>query len=144
MRISRVLRFGAALVLSLAGAALAEAAGRRLTASDVLQVNVVNQAELNTLVRIEPDGTISLPYVGRIRAAGLTEDELKDRVTRALVKAEVVKDPQVLIEVTTFGTQVSVLGAVDNPDRSRWIGRRRLYKYCRGRAASRRKQEPIR
>ena len=115
MRISRVLRFGAALVLSLAGAALAEAAGRRLTASDVLQVNVVNQAELNTLVRIEPDGTISLPYVGRIRAAGLTEDELKDRVTRALVKAEVVKDPQVLIEVTTFGTQVSVLGAVGQP-----------------------------
>ena len=81
----------------------------------MLQVNVVNQAELNTVVRIEPDGTISLPYIGRIRAAGLTEDQLKDRVTRALEKAEVVKNPQVLIEVTTFGTQVSVLGAVGQP-----------------------------
>jgi polysaccharide export outer membrane protein len=95
--------------------ALARADGRRLTTNDVLQVNVVNQSELNTAVRIEPDGTIALPYVGRIRAAGLTEDQLKARITSALKSKDVVKDPQVLVEVTSFGTQVSVLGAVGTP-----------------------------
>jgi polysaccharide export outer membrane protein len=86
-----------------------------LTVGDVLQVNVVNQSELNASVRVEPDGTISLPYVGRIKAAGLTEDKLKQIITAALRKADVVKEPQVLVEVTTFGTEVSVLGAVGLP-----------------------------
>jgi polysaccharide export outer membrane protein len=92
-----------------------DAAGRLLTAGDVLQVNVVNQAELNTAARIEPDGTIALPYVGRIKAAGLTQDQLRQQITAALKKADVVKDPQVLVELTTFGTQVSVLGEVGLP-----------------------------
>ncbi len=91
------------------------AGGRLLVPSDVLQVSVVNQAELNTVVRIGPDGTIALPYIGRIRAAGLTEDQLKARVTAGLRRADVIKNPQVLIEVTNFGTQVSVTGAVGSP-----------------------------
>jgi polysaccharide biosynthesis/export protein len=111
-----ICRFGAtALLLGCLFIGSADAAGRRLTTSDVLQINVVNQAELNSMVRIEPDGTISFPYVGRIVAAGLTEDELKAKITIALTKADVVKNPQVLVELTTFGTQVSVLGAVGQP-----------------------------
>ena len=111
-----IVRFGAAvLLLGWLCSGSAHAAGRLLTTSDVLQINVVNQSELNTVVRIEPDGTISYPYVGRIVAAGLTEDQLRARITTALEKADVVKNPQVLIELTTFGTQVSVLGAVGTP-----------------------------
>ena len=113
----RLLHFfiGALFAATLSGIGFADAAGRVLTAGDVLQVNVVNQAELNTTARIEPDGTLSLPYVGRIKAAGLTEDQLRQQITAALKKADVVKDPQVLVELTTFGTQVSVLGEVGLP-----------------------------
>lgn len=100
---------------ALSGHGVGFAAGRLLTAGDVLQVNVVNQAELNATVRIEPDGTIALPYVGRMRAAGSSEDQLKGRITAALKRADVVKDPQVLVELTSFGTQVSVLGSVGLP-----------------------------
>ncbi len=111
-----VWRFGAVvLFLGLFCGGSAEAAGRRLTTSDVLQINIVNQAELNTLVRIEPDGTIEFPYVGRINAAGLTEDQLSGRIKSALERANIVKDPQVLIQISTFGNQVSVLGAVGSP-----------------------------
>src|SRR5277367_1492554 len=106
---------GMLMLNALIGVERASATGRVLTAGDVLQVNVVNQAELNTVARIEPDGTISLPYVGRVKAAGLTEDQLKQNITAALKKADVVKDPQVLVELTTFGTQVSVLGEVGLP-----------------------------
>lgn len=90
-------------------------AGRILASSDVLQITVVNQPELNTTARVEPDGTIVFPYAGRIAAAGLTEDELKERIKSALRKADVVKNPQVLVELSTFGTQVSILGAVGTP-----------------------------
>jgi len=106
---------GMLMLNALVGVERASATGRVLTAGDVLQVNVVNQAELNTVARIEPDGTISLPYVGRVKAAGLTQDQLKQLITAALKKADVVKDPQVLVEVTTFGTEVSVLGEVGLP-----------------------------
>jgi polysaccharide export outer membrane protein len=92
-----------------------EAAGRRIVASDVVQIRVVNQSDLDTQVRVEPDGTITFPYVGRIKAAGLTEDELASRIKAGLVKSDVVKAPQVLVSVAGFGNQVSVQGAVGTP-----------------------------
>ena len=114
---SKLSRLAALAVLAIVviGASHANAAGRQLAAGDVLQVTVVNQTDLNTTSRIEPDGTVALPYVGRVKAAGMSQDQLTARIVAALKKADVVKDPQVLVEVTTFGTQVSVLGAVGQP-----------------------------
>jgi protein involved in polysaccharide export with SLBB domain len=57
----------------------ANAAGRR------------NQPDLDTQVRVAPDGTISFPYVGRFRAAGLTEDVIAARIRKALVSAGILK-----------------------------------------------------
>jgi len=89
--------------------------GRRLVMSDVLQVTVLNQPELNGSARVEPDGSIALPYTGRLRAAGRTESQLARDVEQALRAAQIVNEPHVLIEVTTFGAQVSILGAVNLP-----------------------------
>ena len=50
---------------------LALAAGRVLTPQDTVSIKVVNQPDMDTTTRVETDGTISFPYVGRIRAAGL-------------------------------------------------------------------------
>lgn len=102
--------------LALAGAwGPASAAGRRIAPLDTLQVRVASQPELDTQARVSPDGTVSIPYVGRFRAAGLTEDEVAQRITSALVRANVVKDAQVSVQVTGFGAQVSVAGAVRSP-----------------------------
>jgi protein involved in polysaccharide export with SLBB domain len=67
------------------------AACRRVAASDVIQIRVLNQPDLDTQVRVAPDGTISFPYVGRFRAAGLTEDVIAARIRKALVSAGIVK-----------------------------------------------------
>jgi polysaccharide export outer membrane protein len=93
----------------------ANAAGRRISTSDTIQIHVLNQPDLDTQVRVAPDGTISYPYVGRIRAAGLTEDDIAARIKAALARADIVKDAQVVISVVTFGTQISVQGAVQSP-----------------------------
>jgi protein involved in polysaccharide export with SLBB domain len=71
--------------------AIAKAAGRRVAASDVIQIHVLNQPDLDTQVRVAPDGTISVPYVGRFRAAGLTEDVIAARIRKALTRAGILK-----------------------------------------------------
>jgi polysaccharide biosynthesis/export protein len=91
------------------------AAGRVLTPQDSVSIKVVNQPDMDTTTRVETDGTISFPYVGRIRAAGLSEDQVARAIERQLASRQIVTDPHVLVEVTTFGTQASVQGQVGVP-----------------------------
>jgi polysaccharide biosynthesis/export protein len=104
------------LLFAVFAAGLAQArSGRVLNTNDVLQINVLNQTELNATARIEPDGTISLPYTGPIRASGLTTEDLSVKIANLLVRKGLVKNPEVSVELSTFGTQVSVLGWVNTP-----------------------------
>jgi polysaccharide biosynthesis/export protein len=91
------------------------AGGRVLTQQDSVSIKVVNQPDMDTTTRVESDGTISFPYVGRIRAAGLSEDQLAHAIERQLASRQIVTDPHVLVEVSTFGTQASVQGQVATP-----------------------------
>jgi polysaccharide biosynthesis/export protein len=91
------------------------AGGRVLTPQDTITIKVVNQPDMDTTTRVETDGTISFPYVGRIRAAGLTEDQVARAIEKQLAARQIVTEPHVLIETTTFGTQASVQGQVGSP-----------------------------
>ncbi|MBV9910905.1 MAG: polysaccharide biosynthesis/export family protein [Hyphomicrobiales bacterium] len=91
------------------------AAGRVLTPQDSISIKVVNQPDMDTTTRVETDGTISFPYVGRIRAAGLSEDQLARTIERQLAARQIVTEPHVLVEISTFGTQASVQGQVGVP-----------------------------
>ena len=91
------------------------AAGRVLTPQDTVSIKVVNQPDMDTTTRVETDGTISFPYVGRIRAAGLSEDQVAHAIERQLASRQIVTDPHVLVDITTFGTQASVQGQVGVP-----------------------------
>src|SRR6478752_6097132 len=91
------------------------AGGRVLTPQDTISIKVVNQPDMDTTTRVETDGTISFPYVGRVRAAGLTEDQLAHAIEKQLAARQIVTDPHVLVEITTFGTQASVQGQVGVP-----------------------------
>ncbi len=65
-------------------------------------------------VRIDPSGVIDLPLVGRVNAAGLTIDQLREALTTKLSKY--VESPRIAINVLEYHSQpVSVLGAVANP-----------------------------
>ena len=52
---------------------------------DVVNIRIVAAPDLSATARVEPDGTIAFPYVGRIKAAGLTEDELAERIEQELI-----------------------------------------------------------
>src|SRR5271169_1765776 len=104
-------------VLTIAAAAAfgARTGGRVLTTQDVVSIKVVNQPDMDTTTRVETDGTISFPYVGRIRAAGLSEDQLAHTIERQLAARQIVTEPHVLVEISSFGTQASVQGQVGVP-----------------------------
>src|SRR5580700_11610251 len=115
----RMFRFWAiwlgVLAIGAAAGGAARAAGRVLTPLDVVSIKVVNQPDMDTTTRVETDGTISFPYVGRIRAAGLSEDQVAHAIERQLASRQIVTDPHVLLDITTFGTRASVQGQVGVP-----------------------------
>ena len=55
-----------------------------LGVGDVVGINVWDQAALNTDATIRPDGTITMPLVGDIQAAGETPTALKAKIKVAL------------------------------------------------------------
>jgi polysaccharide export outer membrane protein len=78
-------------LIAIVVATAANAAGRRVAPSDVIQIHILNQPELDTQVRVAPDGTIWFPYIGRFRAAGLTEDAVATRIRTGLARAGIIK-----------------------------------------------------
>jgi protein involved in polysaccharide export with SLBB domain len=74
-------------------ASAAGSGGRVLTTSDVVAIRIVDHPDLDTTTRVEPDGTINFPYVGRIKAAGRTEDQLARAVGRRLVELKILAGP---------------------------------------------------
>ena len=82
-----------AVLFAATGALAAGSGGRVLTTSDVVAIRIVDHPELDTTTRIEPDGTINFPYVGRIKAAGRTEDDLARAVGRRLVELKILAGP---------------------------------------------------
>ena len=81
------------LLFAVTAAGPARSGGRVLTTSDVVSIRLIDHPELDTTTRIEPDGTINFPYVGRIKAAGRTQDDLARVVERRLVELKIIAAP---------------------------------------------------
>jgi polysaccharide biosynthesis/export protein len=64
---------------------------------------------------VRPDGTVFYPYVGTIKAAGMTIEELRDAIGQKL--AGFVEKPQVDVSVIGYGSQrVTLRGAFTKTD----------------------------
>src|ERR1700735_1163076 len=116
MRIARLWTLWlAVLAIGVGAPGWACAAARFLEPQDSVTIKVVNQPDMDTTTRVETDGTIDFPYVGRIKAAGLSEDQVARAIERQLAARQIVTEPHVLVEINTFGTQASVQGQVGAP-----------------------------
>ena len=100
--------------------------GYILGPEDQIVIRVLEADEISDKpVRIDASGYIPLLMVGRVRAAGLTVEELEKSITNKL-KAH-MRTPQVSVSVTEFSSQpVSVIGAVNNPGVHQLEGRKTL------------------
>jgi polysaccharide export outer membrane protein len=94
----------------------------RIGAADVLRIAVWKNEELSRTVPVRPDGTISMPLLNDVHAAGLTPMELRDLVSREL--EEYMPRPQVSVIVQEVHSRaVSVLGEVTHAGRYELKGR---------------------
>lgn len=84
-------------------------------AQDVLNIQVFDEPDLSTKYRVEADGMITFPLIGRIMASGLTLREFQDRLTAQLA-AGYIKKPQVRVDIDQYKSQsVYVIGEVRTP-----------------------------
>ena len=75
--------------------------------------------------RIDADGYVSLPMLGRIKAGGLTVGEFETELNRTASKY--VRDPQLVASVAEFHSQpISVVGAVTQPGAQQLQGKKNL------------------
>jgi polysaccharide export outer membrane protein len=89
--------------------------GYVLGPDDLISVHVLDAEEINDKsIRIDGDGYVRLPLAGRIKASGLTSEQLENAI--AVPLKTYIKEPQVTVSVLEFHSQrVSVLGSVRNP-----------------------------
>lgn len=87
----------------------------RIGPQDLLELQVFGVEALNRTVRVNSRGLISLPLIGVIQAAGLTNEELEAALAEKLAQ-DYLQDPQVSVFIKEFTSQrVTVDGAVKSP-----------------------------
>lgn len=99
--------------------ALAQAAGYRIQPGDTLNVIVLEDETLNSQVLVLPDGQISVPLAGTVRAAGRTVEQVEQSVTDRLASNFAVR-PNVFVSVMELAEDgllidIYVLGRVNEP-----------------------------
>jgi polysaccharide export outer membrane protein len=76
----------------------------RITLYHTLAVKFIGANELNETQQVLPDGTISLPYVGKTEVVGLTTTELERKLTEAY--ADILQSPQIYVKIQNFNARV--------------------------------------
>ena len=81
---------------------------------DVIEVLVWKENDLSKTVTIRPDGKVSLPLIGDIQAAGLTTENLKEKIKKRL--KEFIDNPTVSVIVTQINSmRIFIQGEVTTP-----------------------------
>jgi polysaccharide export outer membrane protein len=85
-----------------------------LREGDVLKLTFPSAANLNTpSIPIMRDGTVTLPLVGVVRAAGKTPAQLQDELVK--LYSNQIESKQITVELLSAGFPVFVTGAVLKP-----------------------------
>jgi polysaccharide export outer membrane protein len=94
--------------------------------NDQIMIRVPQAEEINDKpFRIDSEGNINLPIIGRLRAGGLTQQELEAEIVKRL--REFIREPQVIITITQFRSEpVFLVGAFRTPGIYPLQGRRTL------------------
>lgn len=93
---------------------------------DVLDISVFKVPELSKSVQVADVGTVNLPLVGEVSAAGRTAREIEQDLVQRL-GTRYLRDPQVTVFVKEYNSQrITVEGAVKKPGVFPYKGRTTL------------------
>lgn len=117
MRKLHYLLLGLLLLLAVPSGAEEKAEVYRIRPGDVLNVTVVPQSAYGHVITVQPDGQVSYPVAGELRAAGLTLAEFRDALSRGLEKE--LNNPRLTVSLQSSAPerlpQITILGAVRTP-----------------------------
>lgn len=86
----------------------------KISPSDLIEITVFREEELNRSLRVNQDGEISFPFVGTTKVGGMSVIEAEKSLASSL--GEYIRNPQVTIFIREYSArQVYVLGEVKNP-----------------------------
>jgi polysaccharide export outer membrane protein len=86
-----------------------------LKPSDVISLEVYQEADLNKSARIQGDGSVALALIGKVKVAGMTAGEAQSLIID-LYNRDYLVDPQISLLVVEFSPKViHVLGSVNSP-----------------------------
>lgn len=87
----------------------------RIGPNDLLEVEILNLENAKRTVRVNAAGAITLPLIGPVIVAGLTQQEVETHVA-SLYGEKYLQDPQVSVFIKEFTTErITVDGAVVKP-----------------------------
>ena len=88
----------------------------RLQAEDVVSIRVYGEQDMSVDAAINYDGTIGVPFLGLVKAAGKTTGELEQYIRNELMTRQYFKDPKVTVNVFKFRElRASVVGGANRP-----------------------------
>jgi Polysaccharide biosynthesis/export protein/SLBB domain len=85
----------------------------RIQPGDKIKVIVYGEENLGGVFDVDPDGTVSLPLAGTVKAAGRTRRELEKEIT-GKYRSEYLQNPQVTVDFAAF-RPFYVLGEAEHP-----------------------------
>ena len=87
----------------------------RIGASDLLDIKVFQADELSREVRVDTRGFITLPLLGSIQVAGLTQAQTEQKLAD-LMRQSMLQNPQVTVFIKEYTSQrVTIEGEVKKP-----------------------------
>ena len=101
------------LLLALVATVFASSAfaqsGYQIRSGDTLSIEVLEDPSLNRTVLVLPDGTISFPFAGSIRAAGRTAGDVDAAITSGIA-GNFASEPNVFVTVQALTTTAASTG----------------------------------
>src|SRR5271170_2478578 len=90
------------------------AVASRLQTGDQLKVIVFGEDALSGIYDISPAGTIAMPLVGSIMAAGHTRADVEHALTRAYASGKFIQEPKITVSVVGY-RPIYLFGEVTTP-----------------------------
>jgi polysaccharide export outer membrane protein len=94
----------------------------QIGAQDELRITVFDAEELTGSYRVDGDGDITFPLLGRITVGGMSLIDAQEKI-RKLLASDYIKNPQIRVDVTDYKSQsIIVSGEVRSPAELRVTG----------------------
>lgn len=83
---------------------------------DVFTLRIVREKDLPEEFQVASDGTVDLPYLHRVKVAGLEAHQIADLVRTRLIDEQILQDPSVIVAIKEYRSKkITILGQVQKP-----------------------------